>query len=342
MLTKRNLFLFFVVPLFLLLIYFSRAVITPFLLAFFLAYAINPVVEFLQQKGARRDLAILTVYLVLFLSAGLLFRIIIPRLATDLTQVIKKIPLVIGEFELVGDWLNHFLNRWKIIPEFKFVIGELGGRVEILLRRSLMDLADGVVRLCSQSFYLFLVPLLSYYFNRDYPRIKLKIYQWLAKFFGTHWTNTFLEMDAVFRVYIRGQILVTLIVGAMIALGLSLLGSEVAIFLGLFAAIFNLIPYFGPFIGAIPALVFALLRSPWHAVYVIILFTTVNQIEVMWLAPRIIGGSLGIHPAFVVYLVLIGGKIFGLWGMIFAVPLGSLLLIFLKSVYEICFGLVNN
>jgi predicted PurR-regulated permease PerM len=95
-------------------------------------------------------------------------------------------------------------------------------------------------------------------------------------------------------------------------------------------------------LGAIPAVLLALLQSPWNALYVVILFLIVNQLEVLILVPRILGNSLQIHPITVVYLILVGNKIGGLIGMVFAVPLGAIILILFKSIYEIAFGLVNE
>lgn len=323
-------------------VYLSRNMLLPFLLAFFLAYAINPLVEFLQWRGARREYAIITVYLILGITAAVIFGIAVPRLVDDLTRAAQKLPLLIDELQQLEDWVNQLLQRWQWPSNLRFLAAEFTRRGELWLRSLMIDLAGGVVRMFSQSVVLLLVPVLSYYINRDYPRMKRAGYRWLAKNFGEHWTETFMRLDAVLRLYIRGQLLVTLIVGVLISTGLALLGFEIAFFLGLLAGIFNLIPYFGPVLGVLPAAIFGLTKSPWSALYVIGLFIAVNQLETLYLAPKIIGGSLGLHPLFVLYLVLIGGKIFGLWGMIFAVPLGTLAFVLLKSIYEICFGLTRK
>lgn len=316
--------------------------LVPFLVAFFLAYAINPLVEFFQRKGARREYAIVSVYIGLAIITAVFFGLVIPRLLNDLTRALQKIPVLIDEFQKIEQAISRILKNWEIWPHWKFLTSEVTRRSELWLRRFMIDLAESAINLFSQSFYFILVPLISYYISRDYPRMKQATHQWLAEHFGKHWTQTFLKIDAVFRLYIRGQLLVTLIVGLLISIGLALMGFEIAFFLGMLAGIFNLIPYFGPVMGAIPVIIFALLKSPWHVVYVILLFFAINQLEVMYLAPKIIGGSLGLHPLVVVYLVLAGGKVFGLWGMIFAVPLGTLLMIIFRSIYEIAFGLANN
>lgn len=338
LLKRRIIFLILIIPLIVYILYLSRKIITSFLLAAFLAYGINPLVQFLERKGARRDVAILTIYLTLFLCGALISGIIIPRLIEDLTRLIREWPTLGKQFTQWEQILNDSLSRLPFPEYLSFITTQLAQRGQILLNQVIVDISQGFLDFFSQSLLLLvLVPLLSYYISRDYPRFKKKVYQWLALYFGQHWTQTFLKIDNVLRVYIRGQLFVTLIVGILISIGLSFLHFEAAIFLGLLAGIMNLIPYFGPILGATPIVILALLRSPWDALYVVILFSIVNQIEVLFLAPRIIGGNLGLHPILVVYLVLFGGTIFGLWGMVFAVPFGALFLIILQSIYEISF-----
>ncbi len=337
---KKVLFILLIIPLTGYLLYLSKAVISPFVLAFFLAYAINPLVELLQKRGARRGYAILTVYFTLVLIMALILGIILPRLVEDMTQVLNKLPELYKEFEMLGGKFNRFY--WKLPINLKPIVAEVIERMEILLRNSLIQLAETTVNLLSKALLFILAPVLAYYFSRDYPQLKEKSYCWLTQNLGPHWTRTLLKIDLVLKIYIRRQLLITLIVGLLIGIGLSLLGFEAAFLLGMMAGVFNLIPYFGPVLGAIPAVLLALLQSPWNALYVVILFLIVNQLEVVLLVPRILGDSLQIHPITVVYLILIGNRIGGMVGMVFAVPLGAIVLILIKGIYEISFGLENN
>jgi predicted PurR-regulated permease PerM len=341
-LKRKYCFIILAIPILLLLLYSSQKILGPFVIAFFLAYAINPLVDFIERKGARRDYAILTVYLIVLLIAVLILGLIIPRLIQDLSRVLQKLPSVVAMFRQAGTMFDKISRRWQLPFDLKIISAELVKRLEMMIRKFLLQLAGGIVNLFSQSVLLGLIPLLSYYMSRDYPRVKKKVFRWLLQYSGAHWTRTFLKIDSVFRLYIRGQLVVTLIVGILLSFGLRVLGFEAAILLGLVAGAFNLIPYFGPVLGAIPAIFWGLLRSPWYVLYVIILFGIVNQIEAMFLTPKIIGGSLGMHPILVVYLVLLGGKIGGVLGMIFAIPFGALVLILFSSVYEICFKPVKK
>lgn len=319
----------------------SHELITPFVCAFFLAYAINPLVDFIEGKGAKRSYAILTVYMVVLIITALVVGMIIPRVMQDLSRVREKMPSLLKLFEIGALRLEKLKFNHGLPFDLSFITNELAARGEVMARRFLIQLAEGILAIFSQSFLLVFIPLLSYYISRDYPQMKLRAFRWLLRHFGAHWTNTFLKIDSVFRLYIRGQLFVTVIVGVLISIGLSIMGFEAAFFLGLLAGIFNLIPYFGPVLGALPPIFLGVLKSPWYILYVPLLFLAVNQVEVLLLTPRLIGGSLGMHPVTVLYLVLIGGKIFGIVGMVFAVPLGALVIIIIRSIYEICFGLVN-
>jgi predicted PurR-regulated permease PerM len=334
---RKLLFLILFIPLFFLIIYLSRHIMLPLIVAFFLAYALNPTVEFLQRKGARRDWAILTIYLVMFIIGAMILELLIPRLIHDLTAVIRKLPVIITELKTLQTQLGQYLAGWNLPVNLEAFTEILAKRSEVLLKNFVIQLGQSMVRIFSQSLLYLLIPLVAYYISRDYPSLKEHIMQWALQHLGNHWTGTLLRIDAVFKYYIRSQLLDILMVGTLFAIGLSLLGFEAAILLGFMAGIFNIIPYFGPVLGALPLILFALLKSPWLVVYVIVLFLVVNQIEVIFLAPRIISCNLKLHPVTVIYLIMLGGEVFGLAGMVFAVPLGAIAGIIFRSVYEICF-----
>jgi predicted PurR-regulated permease PerM len=339
---KKFTFLILTIPLIIIVIYLSRVILMPFILAFFLAYALNPLVQFLQQKGARRDWAILTIYLAIFIIGALILELLIPRLIRDLTTLIQKLPTLLSDFQTYQTKLDKILEGWNLPLNPHSLTSELVQRSTGVFKNSIVQLGQSILKVFSKSLFYILTPLIAYYISRDYPILKRNLLQWVHKHLGNHWTRTFLKIDAAFKYYIRSQLLDILIVGTLFAIGLSLLGFEAAILLGFIAGVFNIIPYFGPVLGALPLVIFALLKSPLLTLYVIILFLVINQLEVIFLAPRIISNNLNIHPVTVIYLIMLGGTIFGLAGMVFAVPLGAIIGIIIKSIYEICFEEANN
>ena len=143
-----------------------------------------------------------------------------------------------------------------------------------------------------------------------------------------------IEMDNSLGSFIRGQLLISAIVGILIAVGLSIMGVDFALIIGLIAGIFNIVPYFGPIIGAVPAVVFALLKSPLTAVYVVLLFAVVNQVESSIISPNILGEHVGLHPVTVIFSIISGGYLFGILGVILAVPVTSIVKVTLRYVHN--------
>ncbi len=143
------------------------------------------------------------------------------------------------------------------------------------------------------------------------------------------------DIHAVISKFFRGQLLDGLIVGILSSIGLFIVGIDFAIFIGMFAGIANVIPYFGPIIGTIPAVSMALLDgSISKALLSVIVLLGIQQVDGAVIAPRVVGKSVGLHPVFVLLAVIIGGKYFGIIGMLAAVPTAAILKLFIIRFYE--------
>jgi predicted PurR-regulated permease PerM len=127
-------------------------------------------------------------------------------------------------------------------------------------------------------------------------------------------------VDQVLGAYLRGQLAVASILGVMITIGLTLLQVPYALLLGVATALFALVPFAGAFLGAIPAVLVALLETPQKAVLTILLFIIVQQIDNIFISPKVIGEAVALHPALIILVLLIGGTLFGVPGALIAVP----------------------
>ncbi len=310
------------------LIFFPR-VLTTFFLAFFLAFLIEPMVKWFERKGARRLTAVITVFFLLFIFGAVLTVNFFPGLVADLNQALTKLPTYVQDLQNWFARLNREYKRFALPQNVREVVDEALYRGEEALRNFLIKIASLLLSFFSQVLFLFLVPVLAFYFSKDMPNLKAVVYTWSKRLFGEERVVIF-EVIAVVTGYLRAQALSSLVVGLLLTIGLLLLQIDLAILIGALAGVFNLIPYFGPVIGAIPAVLLAVQTSLWRAFYVIGLFFIVNQIESIVLIPRLIGGRLGLNPLVVVFLILIGGELFGFSGIIFAVPVGAVLQVLLK------------
>jgi predicted PurR-regulated permease PerM len=188
--------------------------------------------------------------------------------------------------------------------------------------------------LLSQLFSILLAPVLAFYLLRDICRFKEDFFSLIPH----RWQNDIViltgEINKVLDSYIRGYLLVCLIVGVLTGTAMFLLGVEFALILGLFAGLTELIPYLGPFIGALPAVLLALLKSKWLAVKVILAFLFIQQLEGNVISPKILGDRVGLHPLAVILTLVVAGKLFGLPGMLLAVPSAAVIRIIISFTWQ--------
>lgn len=142
--------------------------------------------------------------------------------------------------------------------------------------------------------------------------------------------ETLHDVNTVISQFLRGQLLDGLIIAVLSSIGLTLVKLDFAVFIGCFAGICNIIPYFGPIMGMVPAAIIGLLSgSPTQAVIAVVVLFVIQQADGAFIAPRIVGGSIGLHPVFVLLAVTVGGAYFGIVGMLLAVPIAAILKLFL-------------
>ncbi|MDP3487354.1 MAG: AI-2E family transporter, partial [Bacillota bacterium] len=174
-------------------------------------------------------------------------------------------------------------------------------------------------------FVALLTPVLTFYILKDVVVIKRTIANLMP---GKHrrkllaWLS---KIDASLGSWIRGQLLIAFMVGVLSTVGLSIIGLDFAILLGVLAGMLDVIPYFGPLIGGIPPVVVGILVSPAMGIKTLAVIIVVQQIENNLITPQILGHSLGLHPLLVIFALLLGGEIGGLVGMVLSVPIAAII-----------------
>ncbi|NLY90289.1 MAG: AI-2E family transporter, partial [Firmicutes bacterium] len=251
----------------------------------------------------------------------------------DLNQALTKLPIYVKELQNWFVRLNKEYKRFALPQNVRDVVDEALYRGEEVLRQFLLRLATFLLSFFSQVLFFFLVPVLAFYFSKDMVNLKEVVFTWSKRLFGEE-REVIGEVIAVVTGYLRAQALSSLLVGLLLTIGLLLLRVDLAILIGVLAGVFNIIPYFGPVLGAVPAVLLAAQTSLWRAAYVILLFFIVNQLESMVIIPRLIGGRVGLHPLLVIFIILIGGELFGFSGIVFAVPVGAVLQVIIKYYWK--------
>ena len=325
------------------LINYLSSVLLPFFIAFGIAYLLYPLVIFFQQKARLRN-RVLSIVVVLLLVIGIVtgfFMLIVPSfidqtirleslISSYLTKVgqNKSVPALLEEFVLPYisdyDWLNQ-LENGNLIEIIKKVIPGVGGVLS-----QAFHIVGGLVTFCVTLLYLFFILL-------DYEQITDGWSRLWPKHSRGHMMNVSDRVRTNMGNYFRGQSLVALCVGILFAIGFSIIDFPMAIGLGLFIGLLNLIPYL-QMVGIIPTIMLALLKAydTGGSFWLILLsalavFAVVQTIQDMILTPRIMGKAMGLNPAMMLLSLSVWGALLGFIGLIIALPLTNLIIAYVNE-----------
>ncbi|HEY3368076.1 MAG TPA: AI-2E family transporter [Symbiobacteriaceae bacterium] len=303
-----------------------RPVLAPFLLAIGIAYIIAPLVNGLARRGMSRGWAIVTVYAMLAASLALVVVKVLPQVVEETRRLAEAIPA----YSLMArEWVDSLQQRVRemgVHPGIRDVLNRLITDVEIGSVRALEQLLDvsTLRRAAGLLASLLLAPFLAFYLLKDMERFKERFVRSLPGRYRQELLALLRGLDRVLSGFVRGQILLALAVGLLASIATWLLGLRYTVLLGIWAGSTEFIPYIGPVLGAMPAVLAGLSVSPLTGLETTLAFLFIQQIENAILSPKIMGDSVGLHPLVVLFVVLAGGYVAGPWGLVLALPLTGL------------------
>ncbi|BDR86360.1 hypothetical protein N071400001_09680 [Clostridium tetani] len=203
-------------------------------------------------------------------------------------------------------------------------------KVDTIINKTFMNIFDKTVSLGENIMDIFIIPIISYYFLVDWKKINSRLIVLFPMKIRTVVQRIMKDIDKILTRYIVVQIILSALIGAVTFIILILLKVDFPILLSVINAFFNIIPYFGPILGSIPAILVALTISTKKALWTAICLYLIQQIEGNIISPKFIGDNISMHPLLIIILLIIGGELWGVLGMILAIPLG----VIIKVIYE--------
>lgn len=302
-------------------------------MAFALAYLLTPLVNWMEKHGLGRRTAIAVVFIGIILTIGLLLFLILPVLYSELTKLAVIMPQTM---QSIDRWLQDLRAQFRAtgLPDkVTVVIDQHLSRGEgFLAERLQLFLSNLPEKLTSLGLYIF-SPILAIYFLVDWHKFQDGWWHLVQPHWRLEWQRLWQDINHVIRRFLQGDLVVAAIVGILIGIGVKLLGMEYALLIGILCGIFDLIPFFGPFIGGIPSVLLGLTKSPMMGLKVALVIFIVQQLEGNVISPKLMGDSVGLHPLWIIFALLAGGEIAGFWGMLLAVPLAAVLKVILRYIY---------
>lgn len=308
------------------------AVLAPVLIAITIAYILNPVAIWLEQRRLSRTMAVLLIFLVFFGLSFVFLARFLPMFIEEVNSLVRRIPQYVQQGQgLLAD-LYKAASRLNLPPSVPEALEKGLRAAEERLLANLARIPEVTVNVARGLFTFFLVLVLSFYLLRDFDMVGDSIYFIIPRKSRPRARKILHEVDSSLGKYIRGQLVLALVVGVLTYLSLLLLGVDFSLIWGIFAGITNTIPYFGPFLGAVPAVLMALLTSPALALKTVLVFVIIQQVESNFISPYVLGKTLGLHPLVVLVALLAGGQFFGIWGLVAAVPAVAVAKIIIRNL----------
>jgi len=316
-------------------IYEIRSIVILFFITGALAYVVNPSVTKLARKlRLKKGLAIGIFYIMIITPVVTLLILILPVLGNQIMSLVKDIPKY---YNVLTDGLKHLQDMFQTNPAMQKMVDSFLASIQPRIKSYLSDIGikafNFIISLTNSIFTLILAIVLNFYFLIDMENIERWFISIIPENIKDKTLNALKEINSSFKSFLKAQLILCLFVGLADGLGAWILGVNYPLILGIIAGFTEIIPYLGPFIGAIPAIIVALTISPWKALEVSIWYLVVQQLEAHFVVPNVMGKTMGLHPLTVIFSLLVFGKLLGFWGVILAVPIAAMIKIILKIYF---------
>jgi predicted PurR-regulated permease PerM len=323
------------------LVWVLEAALTPLAAAFVIAYLFDPLVDRFEARRVRRGVAVVLLVLVLGGGLAVFLLYLVPRVQRELVSLASALPGYLDRFTTVvlpgleqrlGIELPHTfvqlvdqLRAQGIAIPFETIGG--------MLAAALLAVTGTVTGLLG----LLVIPILAYYLLVEFDSLLARLAGWIPQRQRAYVVEKVQRVDRLISGFLRGQLLVAAILGVLYAVGLTVIGIDLAIGIGLVAGVLGLVPYLGSVTALVGATLLCLLEFgvDGHLLAVVVWHVLVQSLEGFVLTPRIVGRSVGLHPAVVIVALLIAGDLFGFLGLLLAVPGAAVLKVFVDEILEL-------
>jgi len=319
------------------LLWLLRAALTPLAVAFVIAYLFDPLIDRFEARGIGRRLAIFLLLGLMGLSLLAFAFLVIPRLIVEIAALSASLP---GYFERFFDHTAPRIEGWLgITLPHTFQEGfehlRTGGfQIVLDTARSTLERAVGLVTGTASALVgVVVVPVIAYYLLAQFDEIKRAILRMVPRAHQQRVAEKSAVVDRLVSGFIRGQLIVCLCLGFLYAIGFAAIGVDLAVGIGVAAGMLAIIPYVGSAFAFGSASLLCVLEFGFdvHLALVAGWYLVVQTLEGFVLVPRIVGGSIGMHPVTVIVALLIGGDLLGFLGLIVAVPLAAVVQVFVRD-----------
>ncbi|OAB34097.1 AI-2E family transporter [Paenibacillus glacialis] len=322
-------FIWLLRPLFMNIYHFLKVILAPFMVAMIISYVLNPVVSMLQNRKVPRIIAVLLIYAVFISCLVVILMNMIPMFIEQLDELNEHLP----EMTMHAQSFVTNLNSNLLPSGVRAGVMDWFFQWEDRLAHGISAFMNNIGNTINVVLNIFIVPFLIFYILKDFDVFERTVVSYLPRSGRKTIVVVLKEIDSALGSYVRGQFMVCLIIGVFAYIGYMIIGMPYALLLASVVAVFNVVPYLGPFLGAAPAVVMASTVSFKMVLLVIVVNTVCQVMESNVISPQVVGRKLHLHPVLIIFALLVGGEIAGVVGLILAVPLLAVVKVIIQHLF---------
>ncbi len=307
------------------LLYLLSSVLVPFLFGALLAYLFNPVVKRVEKWGLPHLPSVILVFAGLMVMILIFLLMLIPLIEKQIVMLMSLYPQIIAWLDArLSPWIDEYLNLDTLKSTLSFTLSKSGWVFGAVMHsgHTVMILLVNIV----------LIPIVTFYFLRDWDLVLNNIKNFIPKDDRATWIKLATSCDKVLSAFFRGQMMVMIFLALIYGIGLSLIGLDVGFILGFIGGMLSIVPYLGSIFVLVMASLTSLVQfgSMDSLIWVLGVFIVGQAFEGYVLTPYFVGGRIGLHPVFVIFAVMSGGVLFGMVGILLALPVSAVVKVLLS------------
>ncbi|GGH72903.1 AI-2E family transporter [Paenibacillus silvae] len=316
-----------------------KTIVLPIILSGILYYLLNPLVDVMEKWKIKRGWGVLILYLIILGILTVIILAVIPVLRNQITGLIENFPAysetVTKQFEeLTGSELFNQIQG-AINLNWQDYWGSLSQKATEILDTTWTKLGGFLGAFTETVLSIVTVPFILFYLLKDGKKLPSKILSFLPIKSRTGAMHVLHDINHQISSFIRGQIIVSFCIGGLLYIGYMIIGLDYALILAIIASFTSVVPYLGPAIAITPALIVAIVTSPVMLLKMIAVWTIVQLIEGKLISPQIMGKTLRIHPITIIFVILTSGNLFGVVGVLLAVPGYAVLKVVVSHIFNL-------
>lgn len=301
--------------------------LVPFVIAFIIVFLLDAPVNALERRGIKRSRGVLLCFLVAALVLGIIATFLLPTLTRQVAGLAASAPRRLAQIDALvkqaqssfnqivfPSWLSEAIKSGS--AQLSVLAVRLGNGFAATVLKAGSDVAAGL-------FDLFIALVISYWALKDLPKMRHELTVLVGPKYETDLETMISTLTRVVGGYLKGQTIASLVTGTLATIGLAIIGIPYLLLLGFMVFLFNYVPYLGPFASGVIVGLIGLFQSPTTAVLGVAVVIAAQQITDNFVSPRVMSDQVDLHPTLVIFSLLVGGTLFGIPGMLFAIPVAA-------------------